>query len=103
MEKHCDGAQRPMILDGVLPQEEAERLAELMVDPRVEDVMIVLAHALRQGVAEGAAPRELICLCDSYVKALVARHKISEHTAESLEQALGAALDAMANELGAEL
>jgi len=103
MEKRCNGVQRPTILDGVLPQEEVKQLMALMADPRVEDVMIVLAHALRQAVAEGTNPKEVIRACDSYVKALVARHKISGQAAESLEQALAAALDAMANELGVEL
>jgi MoxR-like ATPase len=100
---HAGGVRRPTILDGVLPQEEIERLAELMTDPQVDDAMIVLAYALRQAVVEGADAKEVIRACDSYVKALVARHKISGRTAESLEQALGAALDAIATELGVEL
>ncbi|MGI6209651.1 MAG: hypothetical protein ACOYEW_15725 [Anaerolineae bacterium] len=100
---HAEGTRRPTILDGVLPREEIERLEELMADPRVDDAMMVLAYALRQAVAEGADAKEVIRACDSYVKALMARHKISGQAAESLEQAIEAALDAIAVELGIEL
>ncbi len=100
---HAENGRRPNILDGVLPREEIDRLGELMADPRVDDVMMVLAYALRQAVAEGAEAKEVIRTCDSYVKALMARHKISGQTAESLEQAIEGALDAIAAELGIEL
>jgi len=100
---HAESARRPTILDGVLPKEEIDRLQTLMADPRVDDAMIVLAYALRQAVLEGANPKEIIRACDSYVKALVARHKISGQAAQSLEQAIEAALDAVACELGVEL
>jgi len=92
-------SRRPTILDGVLPPEQIERLARLMADPRVDDAMMVLAYALRQAVAEGAEPKEIVRACDSYVKALTARHRISSEAARSLEQAMEAALDAIAAEL----
>jgi len=100
---HADAERRPGILDGILPQEELEQLKQLMADPQVDDAVLVLAHALRQAVAEGAEAKEVIRACDSYVKALVARHRISGQAAQSLEQALGAALDAVGAELGIEL
>lgn len=100
---HAQAGRRPTILDGVLPPLEIERLEELMADPRVDDAMMVLAYALRQAVAEGADAKEVVRACDSYVKALLARHKISGQAAESLEQAIEAALDAIAVELGIEL
>lgn len=96
-------ARRPTILDGVLPDEEIARLEALIAEPRVDDAMMVLAYALRQAVGEGANPKEIVRACDSYVRALVARQKISGQAAESLEQAIGAALDAIAGELGVEL
>ena len=100
---HAEAVRRPTILDGVLSREEIERLGSLMADPRVDDAMMVLAYALRQAVAEGAEAKEIIRACDSYVKALMARHKISGQAAQSLEQAIEAALDAIAVELGIEL
>jgi hypothetical protein len=95
--------RRPTLLDGVLPQEEVDRLTGLVADPRVDDAVMVLAYALRQAVSEGANPKDIIRACDSYVKALVARHRISGQAAASLEQAIEAALDAIAVELGVEL
>lgn len=100
---HAEAARRPTILDGVLPEDEIDRLEALMAEPRIDDAMMVLAYALRQAVGEGANPKEIIRACDSYVRALVARHKISGQAAESLEQAIGTALDAIAGELGVEL
>ena len=100
---HAEAARRPTILDGVLPKEEIARLEALIAEPRVDDAMMVLAYALRQAVGEGANPNEIVRACDSYVRALVARQKISGQAAEGLEQAIGAALDAIASELGVEL
>lgn len=100
---HAEASRRPNILDGVLPKEEIARLEMLIAEPRIDDAMMVLAYALRQAVGEGADAKEIIRACDSYVRALVARHKISGQVAESLEQAIGAALDAIADELGVEL
>ena len=100
---HAESGGRRTILDGVLPAAELEQLKALTSDPQVDDAVLVLAHVLRQAVAEGADAKELVRTCDSYVKALVARHKISGQAAESLQEALGAALDAIGEELGIEL
>jgi hypothetical protein len=100
---HSKAARRPSLLDGVISAEEAERLSALLADPRVDDALLVLAYTLRQAVLEGANLKEIIRACDSYVKALSARHRISGQAAQSLEQAIEAALDAIAAELGVEL
>ena len=101
--RHTEAGRRPTFLDGALPPGEIDRLMTLMADPSVDDAMIVLAYALRQAVLGGADPKDLVRACDSYIKALVARRKLSGQAAASLEHAIGAALDAIATEMGEEL
>jgi len=93
--------KRRSLLQGVLGSEEVRELEALTAEPEVDDIMPAIAYALRQAILEGLQPREILRACDSYLKALVARHKMTGQMAHSLEQALAEALDAITHELAA--
>ena len=93
-------AQQPSLLNGVLEPDEVERLARLTAEAGPADIIPVIVHALHEALRQGSQPKDIMRICDSYLRAQVAKHRISKQTARSFERVLEDLLDTIVQTLG---